>query len=68
MLQEETVRSDLDSFFLSPSTFLHKIVAFLFQEISEIIKEANEVLSQVRGTQEAMEDAKMFKVRQEMGD
>ena len=32
------------------------------QEIGEIIKEANDVLGQVRGTQEAMEDAKMFKV------
>lgn len=32
------------------------------EEISNIIKEANEVLGQVRGTQEAMEDAKMFKL------
>jgi len=31
-------------------------------EIETIIQEANEVLSQVRGTQEAMEDAKMFKL------
>jgi len=32
------------------------------EEIGEIIKEANDVLGQVRGTQEAMEDAKMFKL------
>jgi len=31
-------------------------------DINEIIKEANEVLGKVRGTHEAMEDAKMFKL------
>ena len=32
------------------------------EDIASIIKEANDVLRDVKGTQEAMEDAKMFKL------
>ena len=32
------------------------------EDIAAIIQDANRVLSDVRGTQEAMEDAKMFKL------
>ena len=32
------------------------------EDITDIIREANEALADVRGTQEAMEDAKMFKL------
>ena len=32
------------------------------EEFSNLLKEANDILSQVKGTQEAIEDAKMFRL------
>ena len=32
------------------------------EEFSKLLKEANDILSQVKGTQEAIEDAKMFRL------
>ena len=32
------------------------------EDITDIIREANEALTDVRGTQEAMEDGKMFRL------